>query len=35
MYELYIKQKIVTALKASKEGQILSHEEVKKRFVSR
>ena len=34
MYEFYVKKKLAVALKAAKEGQVVSHEEVKKRFLS-
>jgi len=34
MYELYVKKKIAVALKAAEEGQVISHEEVKKRLFS-
>lgn len=33
MYELYVKMKLSTALKAAEEGNVVSHEEVKKRFL--
>lgn len=35
MYELYVKKKLAAALHAADEGQVLSHEEVKKRLLSR
>ena len=35
MYEFYVKRKIDVALKAADGGRIVSHEEVKKRFLSR
>ncbi len=35
MYELYVKQKLASALNAAEEGRIVSHEEVKKRFLSK
>ena len=35
MYEFYVKKKIDIALKAADEGRVVSHEEVKKRFLSR
>jgi len=35
MYELYVKQKLSIALKAAKEGRVVSHDEVKKRFLSK
>ena len=35
MYEFYVKKKIEIGLKADKEGQVISHEEVKKRFLNR
>lgn len=34
MYEFYVKEKIKIGLKAAEEGRIVSHEEVKKRFLS-
>lgn len=34
MYELYVKKKIAVALKAAEEGQVISHDEVKKRLLS-
>jgi len=34
MYELYVKKKIAVALKAAEEGQVISHEGVKKRLLS-
>ena len=33
MYEFYVKKKLAVALKAAEEGRIISHEEVKKRFL--
>lgn len=33
MYEFYVKKKLAIALKAAKEGRVISHEEVKKRFL--
>jgi predicted transcriptional regulator len=35
MYELYVKKKIAAGLKAAKEGRIVSHEEAKKRLLSK
>jgi predicted transcriptional regulator len=35
MYEFYVKKKISAGLKAAEEGRVVSHEEVKKRFLSR
>lgn len=35
MYELYVKKKLAVALRADEEGQVISHEEVKKRFLRR
>ena len=35
MYEFYVKKKIAVALKAADEGHVISHEEVKKRFLSK
>ena len=34
MYEFYVKKKLAVALKAAEEGHVISHEEVKKRFLS-
>jgi predicted transcriptional regulator len=34
MYELYVRQKIAAGIKAADEGRIVSHEEVKRRFLS-
>ncbi|MBI3583674.1 MAG: hypothetical protein HY096_06960 [Nitrospinae bacterium] len=34
MYEFYVKKKLEVAFKAAEEGQVVSHEEVKKRFLS-
>lgn len=33
MYEIYVRKKIDEGLKAADEGQYISHEEVKKRFL--
>ena len=33
MYEFYVKKKLEVALKAADEGRVVSHEEVKKRFL--
>jgi len=33
MYEFYVKEKIMTALKAAENGKVISHDEVKKRFL--
>ena len=33
IYEMYVKKKIDIGLKAAKEGQTISHEDVKKRFA--
>ncbi len=35
MYEFYVKKKIATGIKAAEEGRIISHDEVKKRFLSK
>lgn len=35
MYELYVKKKIATGLQAAAEGRVVSHEEVKNRFLSK
>jgi predicted transcriptional regulator len=34
LYEFYVRKKLETALKAAQEGQVVPHEEVKKRFPS-
>ncbi len=34
MYEFYVRKKLDIALKAAEEGRVVSHEEVKKRFLS-
>lgn len=33
MYELYVKQKIERGMQASREGRIVSHDDVKKRYL--
>ncbi len=33
IYELYVKKKIELGIKAAKEGRVISHEDVKKRFA--
>ena len=35
MYEFYVKKKITTGLKAAEEGRVVSHEEAKKRLLSK
>jgi len=35
MYEFYVKKKIATGIRAAEEGHIISHDEVKKRFLSK
>ena len=35
MYELYVKKKIAAGLKADDEGRVVSHEEAKKRLLSK
>ena len=35
MYEVYVKQKIAAGLKAADEGRVVSHEEAKKRLLSK
>ena len=35
MYEFYVKKKLAVALKADEEGHVISHKEVKKRFLSK
>ncbi len=34
MYEFYVKKKLAIALKATEEGRVISHEEVKKQVLS-
>jgi predicted transcriptional regulator len=34
MYEMYVRKKIDEGIKAANEGKLISHEEVKKRFLS-
>lgn len=33
MYEIYVRKKIETGIRAADEGRVVSHEEVKKRFL--
>ncbi len=33
IYELYVRQKIEAGLQAAEEGRVVSHEEVKRRFL--
>jgi len=33
MYEFYVKEKITTSMKAAENGKVISHDEVKKRFL--
>ncbi len=35
MYELYVKKKIAAGLQAADEGRVVSHEEAKKRLLSK
>ena len=35
MYEFYVKKKIETAINAAEEGKVVSHDEVKKRFLTK
>ena len=35
MYEMYVKKKIDEGLKAADEGKLISHEDVKKRFMQK
>jgi predicted transcriptional regulator len=35
MYQLYVKKKIEFSLKAAEEGKVYSHEEVKKRILTK
>jgi predicted transcriptional regulator len=34
MYELYVRQKIEAGIQAAEEGRVISHEQVKQRFLS-
>lgn len=33
MYEIYVRKKIEAGIKAAEEGRVVSHDEVKKRFL--
>ena len=33
MYKLYVKKKLATALEAAEDGRVISHKDVKKRFL--
>ena len=33
MYEIYVRKKIEAGIKAADEGRVVSHDEVKKRFL--
>ena len=33
MYQFYVKTKIAASIKAAEEGNVISHEDVKKRFM--
>lgn len=33
MYEIYVRKKIAAGIKAADEGRVITHEEVKKRFL--
>jgi predicted transcriptional regulator len=35
IYEFYVKKKIAVALQAARAGRIVTHAEVKKRFISK
>lgn len=35
MYELYVKKKLAVGLKAAEEGHVVSHEDAKKRLLSK
>ena len=35
VYEMYVKKKIDDGLKAADEGKLISHEDVKKRFMQK
>ncbi|MDD2401611.1 MAG: hypothetical protein PHD60_05300 [Clostridia bacterium] len=33
MYQIYVKKKIETSIKTAEEGKVISHEDVKSRFM--
>ena len=35
MYEIYVRKKIDEGIKAANEGKLISHEDVKKRFLKK
>lgn len=35
MYEIYVRKKIEAGVKAADEGRVVSHEDIKKRFIKR
>lgn len=35
MYEIYVRKKIEAGMKAADEDRVVSHEDVKKRFIKR
>ncbi len=35
MYEIYVRKKIDEGLKAAEEGKVVSHDEVRKRFLQK
>lgn len=35
IYEFYVKKKLAVALKAAEEGRVVSHEQAKKRLLSK
>ena len=35
MYKFYVKKKLAVALKAAEEGHVISHEEIRKRFLAK
>lgn len=35
MYELYVRRKIAEGVQAADEGRVVSHEEVKRRFLAK
>ncbi len=35
MYKFYVKKKIETAIKAAEESKVVSHDEVKKRYLTK
>ena len=35
MYQMYVKKKIATSIQAAEEGNVISHEDVKKRLMAK